>query len=35
MPSWKTELNDDQIWKIILAEYHTADVEPRKPEKLE
>lgn len=35
MPSWKDELTDDQIWKIILSEYHTADVEPRKPEKLE
>jgi mono/diheme cytochrome c family protein len=35
MPRWKDELTDDQIWKIILAEYNTADVEPRKPEKLE
>lgn len=32
MPSWKDELTDDQIWKIILAEYDTANVEPRKPE---
>jgi len=35
MPKWKDELKDDDIWKIILAEYNTADVEPRKPEKLE
>jgi mono/diheme cytochrome c family protein len=35
MPIWKDELTDDQIWKIILAEYNTAGVEPRKPEKLE
>jgi mono/diheme cytochrome c family protein len=35
MPMWKDELTDEQIWKIILAEYETARVEPRKPEKLE
>lgn len=35
MPRWKDELTDDQIWKITLAEYDTAGVEPRKPEKLE
>ncbi len=35
MPSWKNELTDEEIWKIILAEYDTAGVEPRKPEKLE
>lgn len=35
MPRWMDELTDDQIWKIILAEYDTAGVEPRKPEKLE
>ena len=34
MPSWKDELTDDEIWKIILAEYYTAGVEPRIPEKL-
>lgn len=34
MPRWKDELSDDQIWKIILAEYDTAGVEPRLPEKL-
>ncbi|RMF88507.1 MAG: cytochrome c [Nitrospinota bacterium] len=33
MPSWKGELSDEEIWKIILAEYDTAGVEPRKPEK--
>ena len=32
MPSWKDELTDDQIWKIIAAEYNTAGVEPRRPE---
>ncbi|MBI2357343.1 MAG: cytochrome c [Deltaproteobacteria bacterium] len=35
MPSWKEELKDEEVWKIILAEYETAGVEPRKPEKLE
>lgn len=35
MPSWKDELKDDEIWKIILSEYELADVEPRKPEKLQ
>jgi mono/diheme cytochrome c family protein len=35
MPRWKDELTADEIWKIILAEYDTADVEPRKPEKLQ
>jgi mono/diheme cytochrome c family protein len=35
MPAWKDELTDEEIWKIILAEYDTAGVEPRKPEKLE
>lgn len=34
MPAWKDELSDEEIWKIILAEYDTAGVEPRKPEKL-
>jgi len=32
MPAWKDELTDDQIWKIISAEYDTAGVEPRRPE---
>jgi hypothetical protein len=35
MPKWKDELTDNEIWKIILAEYDTAGVEPRRPEKLE
>ena len=35
MPAWKDELSDEEIWKIIMAEYETAGVEPRKPEKLE
>ncbi len=32
MPAWKDELTDDQIWKIIAAEYQIAGVEPRRPE---
>lgn len=35
MPAWKNELTDEEIWKIVLAEYDTAGVEPRKPEKRE
>ena len=35
MPAWKDELSDEEIWKIIIAEYDTAGVEPRRPEKLE
>jgi len=35
MPTWKHELTDAQIWKIILAEYDTAGVEPRVTEKLQ
>jgi len=35
MPTWKFELTDAQIWKIILAEYNTAGVEPRTTEKLQ
>jgi len=35
MPTWKYELTDTQIWKIILAEYNTAGVEPRTTEKLQ
>ena len=34
MPSWEGELSDDQIWKIIAAEYDIAGVEPRRPEAL-
>ncbi len=35
MPSWKDDLTDEEIWKIILAKYDTAGVEPRKPETLQ
>ncbi len=34
MPIWKTDLTDDEKWKIVMAEYDTAGVEPRIPEKL-
>ncbi|MFQ5894444.1 MAG: c-type cytochrome, partial [Nitrospinota bacterium] len=34
MPRWKGDLTDEEIWKIILAEFDTAGVEPRRPEKL-
>lgn len=33
MPRWKGELTDEEIWKIILAEYDIAGVEPRILEK--
>jgi mono/diheme cytochrome c family protein len=32
MPAWEDELEDDEIWRIILAEYRIAGREPRKPE---
>lgn len=32
MPAWEDELDPDQIWKIILAEYLLAETEPRQPE---
>lgn len=35
MPAWKGELSDEEIWKIIMAEYEMAEVEPRKPERQE
>ncbi len=35
MPRWMDELTDEQIWKIIMGEYDTAGVIPRRPEKLE
>ncbi len=35
MPVWERDLTDEEIWKIIIAMYDTAGVEPRKPEKLE
>jgi Cytochrome C oxidase, cbb3-type, subunit III len=35
MPRWKDELTAEQIWKIIMGEYDTAGVIPRRPEKLQ
>ena len=35
MPAWKNDFTDEQIWKIIMAEYDTAHVKPRVPEKIE
>ncbi len=35
MPKWKDDLDDEQIYKILLAEYDLAGVSPRVPEKLE
>jgi hypothetical protein len=35
MPSWKNDLTDDEIWKIIMGEYDTAGVMPRQREKVE
>jgi mono/diheme cytochrome c family protein len=32
MPAWKDELQDEEIWRIIMAEYRIAGVEPRIPE---
>ena len=32
MPRWEADLSDDQIWKIILAEYDIAGNAPREPE---
>ena len=32
MPRWELDLSDDQIWKIILAEYDIAGNAPREPE---
>ena len=32
MPPWEPDFNMDQIWKIIMGEYVTADVSPRQPE---
>jgi len=33
MPSWGTQLDDDEIWRIVSAEYHIAGTEPRRPER--
>ena len=35
MPTWKDDLTEEERWKVLLAEYAIAEVEPRKPEKLE
>ena len=32
MPRWKDDLDDDVIWKILLAEYEIGEVNPRVPE---
>lgn len=32
MPDWERDLSDEDIWKIIMAEYDIAGVEPRRPE---
>lgn len=29
MPRWKVDLTEDEIWKVIVAEYHDAGVKPR------
>ncbi len=34
MPAWEDELSEEEIWKIIMAEYDIADKEPRKPERI-
>jgi len=34
MPRWELDLSDDEIWKIIMAEYDLAGNAPREPEKL-
>ncbi len=33
MPIWENDLSKEEMWKIILAEYDIAEVEPRIPEK--
>ncbi len=35
MPRWETDLTDEEIWKIIMAEYDIAGNKPREPEKAE
>lgn len=35
MPTWDTDLTEEERWKIILAEYDLAQKTPRIPEKLE
>ena len=34
MPVWKTDLTEEQMWKVVMAAYDAAGVEPRQPEKL-
>ena len=34
MPPWGDELSDEEIWKIIMAEYRLSGTEPREPEEL-
>lgn len=33
MPAWEDELSEQDIWKIIMAEYRIAGTEPRTPER--
>ena len=33
MPIWELNLSEEEVWKIIIAEYDTSGTEPRKPEK--
>jgi len=35
MPPWEGELTQDEMWKIIMAEYDISGKEPRLPEKLQ
>ncbi len=35
MPVWKFDLTEEDRWKVLLAEYAIAGVEPRMPEKME
>ncbi len=32
MPAWQDQLEEDDIWRIIMAEYRIAGTEPRRPE---
>ncbi len=32
MPAWKDDLDDEDVWKIIMTEYRISGTEPRKPE---
>ncbi len=34
MPAWKGEIPEDDMWRIILADYAIANKEPRRPEKI-